>query len=176
MNPLDYVLALILGYCFVRGIFRGLVRELAAIVGVLGGFYFAYSYYPQMAATIMSWIGAAGYADIIAFVLLFVAVYLVINITGAAIRYLLNIVFLGWTDRIGGALFGVVKGVLIVAVVVAMLTTFLPKNTKLLQESIMVRHTMVISAVLVRAASADVKRLFDDHLKELRQTWQKKIQ
>jgi membrane protein required for colicin V production len=38
----------------IRGIFRGLVRELASIVGVLGGFYAAYSYYPHVAQADLS--------------------------------------------------------------------------------------------------------------------------
>jgi membrane protein required for colicin V production len=173
MNLLDYALALILGYCFVRGVFRGLVKEITSIVGVLGGFYFAYGYYPRIAHILRHWIANAGFANILAFLILFVGVYLVINIAGVAIKYLMNIVFLGWTDRIGGALFGAAKGALIVAVVVAMLTTFLPRDTALLRDSLLARHAMGVSAVLVRMVSADTKKLFDDHLKELRQTWQR---
>ncbi|RJQ85692.1 MAG: CvpA family protein [Desulfobacteraceae bacterium] len=172
MNPLDYVLALILGYCLVRGIFRGLIKELTSIIGVLGGFYFAFTYYPHMAKPLRVWVGGAGPANIIGFLILFVGVYLVISILGSIIKYLMNIAFLGWTDRVLGALFGALKGVLIVAVMIAMLTTFLPAKPIFLKGSLFVRHFNGISALMVRAASADIKSQFEIRLKELKKSWQ----
>jgi membrane protein required for colicin V production len=175
VNLLDYILAVILVYCLVRGIFRGLVKELSALIGVLGGFYFAFNYYPQMTSSLERWITTAAYARIVSFLILFFGVYLVVSIAGVVIKYLMNIAWLGWTDRLTGAFFGAIKGVLIVAVIAAILTTFLPKNTAFLSDSLLVRHTMGISSLLVRIASADMKTLYDTHLKELNQTWQRTI-
>lgn len=165
---------MILGYCLVRGIFRGLIKELSSIVGVLGGFYAGYSYYPILAKPLSRWIGTIGYANIVGFLILFVGVYLVISILGVIIKYLMNIAFLGWTDRLCGALFGACKGLLIVSVVVVMLTTFLTRNETILRESIVVRHTMGISATMVKVASTDMKSMFDTHLKDLKKSWQSK--
>ena len=174
MNLLDIVLATIIGFCLIRGIFRGLVKELSSIIGVIAGFYAAYSYYPLVADLLKRWISDSGYANILSCLILFVGVYIGISILGALIKYLMNIVFLGWTDRICGLIFGTLKGVLIVSVIVVMLTAFLPKNAVMLKESIIVRHTMVISAAMVRVASVDMKKLFTDHVKELKQSWQRK--
>ncbi|MBR9979754.1 MAG: CvpA family protein [Desulfatitalea sp.] len=174
MTLLDYVLAVILGYCLVRGIFRGLVKELSSIVGVLAGFYFAFSYYAHLAGLLSEWLPNGGYANIIGFLILFVGIYLVISIMGALIKYMMNIASMGWFDRIGGMLVGGAKGVLILAVLVAMLTTFLPKSTTLIKESTMAPHVMGISAVMVRVVSTDIKALFDNHLKELKLTWDKR--
>jgi len=41
MNALDVVIAVIVGFCLIRGIFRGLIKELSSIIGVFAGFYFA---------------------------------------------------------------------------------------------------------------------------------------
>jgi membrane protein required for colicin V production len=174
VNLLDIVLATIIGFCLIRGIFRGLVKELSSIIGVIAGFYAAYSYYPLVADLLKRWISDSGYANILSCLILFVGVYIGISILGALIKYLMNIVFLGWTDRICGLIFGTLKGVLIVSVIVVMLTAFLPKNAVMLKESIIVRHTMVISAAMVRVASVDMKKLFTDHVKELKQSWQRK--
>ncbi len=175
MNLLDYILAVILVYCLIRGIFRGLVKELSALIGVLAGFYFAFHYYPQLTETLGRWITTVAYARIISFLILFLGVYLLVSIVGVIIKYLMNIAWLGWIDRLTGAFFGAIKGLLIVSVIVAILTTFLPKNSTILRDSLLVRHTMGISSLLVRLASADMKHLFDTHLKELDQTWQSKI-
>ncbi len=174
MNLLDVVLASIIGYCLIRGIFRGLIKELSSIVGVLGGFYAAYSYYPLVARHFSKWIENDGYANMAACLILFVGVYLIISLMGVLIKYLMNIVFLGWTDRLCGLAFGTLKGLLIVAVIVVPLTTFLPKNSKILKDSTIVRHTVGISALMVHVASTDMKLLFKDNLKELKKTWHRK--
>jgi len=174
VNLLDIVLATIIGFCLVRGIFRGLIKELSSIVGVVAGFYAAYSYYPLIAKFLQRWVADPGYANILGCLILFVGVYMGISVAGAIIKYLMNIVFLGWTDRICGLVFGTLKGVLIVSVIVVLLTAFLPKNAVILKDSLVVRHTMVISTTLVRVASVDMKTLFSEHLKELKQSWKRK--
>ena len=174
MNLLDIVLATIIGFCLIRGIFRGLIKELSSIIGVVAGFYAAYSYYPLLAGLLKRWITDTGYANILACMTLFLGVYVGVSIAGVLIKYLMNIVFLGWTDRICGLVFGTLKGVLIVSVIVVLLTAFLPKNAVILRDSIVVRHTMVISTAMVRVASVDMKKLFQDHVKELKRTWQGK--
>jgi membrane protein required for colicin V production len=171
VNLLDVIFTLILGYCLVRGIFRGLIKELTSIVGVFGAFYFAYRYYPDMADLLGHWLKDADYANILAFIVLFVGVYLVINTIGAIIKYLMNIAYMGWVDRLTGAVFGTIKGLLIVVVMVAAFTAFLPSKTDLLSDSIFVRHLSGVSAVMVRAGSADMKNLFNTHLKELKEQW-----
>ena len=49
MNPFDMLIIVVLAFSVIRGIFRGLVKELSSIVGVMAGFYAAYSYYPSIA-------------------------------------------------------------------------------------------------------------------------------
>ena len=151
-----------------------MIKELSSIIGVVSGFYAAYSYYPLIAKFLKRWIADTGYANILACLILFIGIYITISIAGVLIKYLMNIVFLGWTDRICGLIFGTLKGVLIVSVIVVMLTAFLPKNSAILKDSLIARQTMVISATMVRVASVDMKKLFKDHLKELKQSWQRK--
>jgi len=58
MNFFDIIVVVILGYCFIRGIFRGLIKELSSIVGVFGGFYAAYTYYMMVAKLLSKWNGS----------------------------------------------------------------------------------------------------------------------
>lgn len=171
MNLLDYLLIAILGYCLVRGIFRGLVKELSSIVGVFGGFYAAYTYYPQISRLVGHWIDNAGYRNIVSFLILFLSIYLVVSIAGVMIKHLLNIVFLGWVDRIGGALFGSIKGVMITTVVILMLTTFLPKNAAILSQSVVSRHMMTVSATMVKMVPQEMKHRFSEKMRELKKSW-----
>ena len=62
MNLFDIVILVIIGFCLIRGGFRGLIKEVAAIVGVLGGFYGAYRYYQILGGILSKWISTDAYS------------------------------------------------------------------------------------------------------------------
>jgi uncharacterized membrane protein required for colicin V production len=70
MNPFDILILVILGYCAVRGLFRGLVKEVSSIIGVLGGFYAAYSYYALLANLLTRLISDTAYRNILSFLII----------------------------------------------------------------------------------------------------------
>lgn len=173
MNLLDYVLFGVVGYCLVRGIFRGLIKELSSIIGVMGGFYAAYSYYPLLAKQLSRWVTNTGYLSIFSFLMIFLLVFLAVSLTGVVIKYLMNISFLGWTDRICGALFGSAKGLLITVVLLLVLTTFLPKNAAILKQSWVARHLMDSSACLIQVTPKEMKQSFGTKVKEYHKSWKR---
>jgi len=99
MNFFDIIVIVILGYCLIRGVFRGFIKELSSIIGVLGGFYAAFTYYMVVAKPLSKWIANSGYLNILSFLIIFCGVFIMISILGVIINYLLKIVFLGWLDR-----------------------------------------------------------------------------
>ena len=171
MNPLDMVIIVILGYCLIRGIFRGLVREISSIIGVLAGFYAAYSYYPLLAKPLARWISNTPYLNILSFMIIFCIIFILISILGIIIKYLLNIAFLGWVDRICGAGFGIIKGILIVSVVLISLTAFLPKGAPIIKNSLLAPHVTLISEKMVKVVSKDMKPLYEAKAKEFKKAW-----
>ena len=171
MNPFDIITTVILGYSSLRGLFRGLVKELSSVVGVLGGFYGAYSYYPTVSELMSGLISNSSYRNIFGFFLIFCAVFIIISIVGVIIKYLLNVAFLGWVDRIGGVMFGTVKGILIVSVFFIALTTFLPKGAPLIEKSHMAPHVLWVSENMAKAVPHNLKRQFWDKLQDLKKTW-----
>ena len=171
MNLLDFVLAAIAGYCLIRGVFRGLIKELSSIVGVMGGFYAAYSYYPHLAKYMSRWMTDLGYQRIISFLVIFIVVFFAVSFAGMVIKYLMNIAFLGWTDRICGMLFGSIKGLLIITVILLVLTTFLPKNAAIIKQSWVAHQMIHISAYLAKITPEEMKRSFGVKVKELKKSW-----
>jgi membrane protein required for colicin V production len=107
--------------------------------------------------------------------LIFCVSFLVISILGVVIKYLLNIAFLGWVDRICGAGFGFIKGVLICSVVLIAFTTFLPKNPPLIKNSTLAPHVTNISQMMAKVVSEDMKRTYEANLKALQKAWQRNI-
>ena len=175
VNLFDGVIIIVLAYCLIRGIFRGLIKEISSLVGVLTGFYAAYSYYPLVVKFLARWISNAGYLSILSFLILFFVVFFVISILGVIINYLLKIAFLGWVDRICGALFGAIKGVLIVSVVMIPLISFLPKGATLLKDSLLAPRATLVSEKMVKVVSKDLKSAFTNNLSGLKKSWKKKV-
>lgn len=174
MNLFDIICVIILGFCLIRGIFRGLVKEITAIVGVVGGFYGAYTYYPLVGSYLKRWIDNAVYLNIVSFFAIFCGVLILVNLLGIIIKYLLNVVSSGWLDRIGGAGFGVAKGLLIVCVIFISLTTFLPKGDSLIQDSVLSPQVSSISEVMATMISKEMKLTFADKIEELKKVWKKR--
>ena len=173
MNPFDIVTTVILGYSSIRGLFRGLVKELSSVVGVLAGFYGAYSYYLTVSELMSGFVSDPAYRNIFGFFVIFCAAFVIISIIGVIIKYLLNVAFLGWLDRIGGVLFGMVKGILIVSVLFIALTAFLPKGAPLVKRSHTAPHVLWVSENMAKAVPQDLKRQFWDKLKDLKKTWKR---
>ncbi len=171
MNLFDMVCIIILGYCLVRGIFRGLIKELSSIVGVFAGFYAAYTYYMKVGKLFSSWISNTAYLNILSFLIVFCVVFIIISIIGVIIKYLLNIAFLGWVDHIFGAGFGTIKGILIVSMLLMILTAFLPKNTPLIKNSLLSPIIASVSGKMSKVVSKDMKREFVAKIEEYKKAW-----
>ncbi len=171
MNPFDILIIVILGYSLVRGLFRGLVKEVASIIGVLGGFYAAYTYYQVLAGLLAGLLHDQAYRNILSFLIIFCGVLIIIGVFGVIIKYLLNIAFLGWIDRIGGVLFGVLKGVLIVSILFITLTAFLPQGTAFIKNSELAPHVSWISEKMAKMISKEMKQDFKVKLGELKKAW-----
>jgi membrane protein required for colicin V production len=171
MNPFDIFIIIVIGYSIVRGLFRGLVREVSSIIGVLGGFYAAYSYYPHVTPFVARFIGSPSYQNIMSFLIIFCSVLIAISVLGVVIKYLLNVAFLGWIDRLCGIGFGFIKGLLIVTVLFIILTTFLPKGAPLIKKSVLAPHVMWFSEKMVNVVPPDMRKDFFSKLGEFKKAW-----
>jgi membrane protein required for colicin V production len=171
MNAFDIIVGVILAYSLIRGLFRGLVKEASSIIGVLGGFFAAYSFYGLLAGYLSGVVSNPAYRNLLAFLTIFCAVVVLVNVLAIIIKYLLKIVCLGWLDRLGGVVFGFIKGALIVAVLFLALTAFLPKGTPLIKDSLTAPYVSLVSERLATVVASDVKREFATKLDELKKAW-----
>ncbi len=171
LNSFDVVIVVVLGFCLVRGLFRGLIREVSSIIGVFGGFYGAYTYYPLAEALLVEGIGETAYSGILSFLALFCLIFAAVSLLGVAIKYLLNIAFLGWLDRLCGVLFGFTKGLLIVSVLLIALTTFLPRNSPLIRESKLSGYVTALSEMMVTMVPKEMEKTFFTRIEGMKESW-----
>ncbi len=169
MNGFDMIILVVMGYCVIRGIFRGFIREVSAIVGVLGGGYAAYSYYRPLSPLFAAWISDPSYHAIAAFLVLFCAVFLAVMLVGILIRFLVKMALLGVIDRIFGAMIGAVKGVLIVSLIFLFLVSFLPPRAGLIvQQSRLSPLVNAVSKDMVRLVPLETRKRFMNRLDDIK--------
>ena len=122
MNWLDVILLLPLLVGLVRGIMRGLVSEVIAFVVIILGVLGAKLWAPPFSAWLLrqfAW--PQGVCDVVAYVLLFLAVAVALAIIARLLTRFLKAIHLGWANRLFGGLFGIAKyGIIVLLVVFVM--------------------------------------------------------
>ena len=137
---------------------------MSGIIGVVAGFYGAYTYYPLITVYAEKWIENSGIRNLMAFFLLFCAILIIIGFISVLIRKFLKLIFLGWVDRTFGLVFGAAKGLLIVSVLFIMITTFLPKSSNILSASKFSPYIAKVSKAMTVFVSQNSRKDFLKHL------------
>ena len=171
MNSLDFIILVILGYCLIRGFFRGVIKEVSSVIGVVGGFFAARLYYADLSNLLTDWVAVASYRDILGFVLAFGVVFFTVSILGVILKYLMKVALLGWVDRLFGIGIGCLKGILVVSILLFVLTTFLPKGVRLLEKSILAGKVHTVSEQMSKLVSKEMRDKFNEKVKDLKTTW-----
>ena len=113
---IDIIILIILVVFFITGAKRGLIRQALDILGIilafLGAFYLAHYVAGYLEDSI-----ALQYTIslILSAVAIFIAIMIFFKVTGAFLKKVAEIALLGPLDRVGGGLFGLFKGVLLVS-------------------------------------------------------------
>jgi len=175
MNLFDIAIIVILGYCVIRGIFRGFIKEAAAIVAILAGFSAAYMYHGKVAPSLSQWIANPDYQLLAAFALVFFGVFFFITLVGVLIRVLARAAALGVVDRMFGAVFGGVKAVLLVTLIYIVLATFTPVGgMTFIKESKLAPPVVAAGQAIVDMMPDGVTKAYDRKIGEFKKGWGRK--
>ncbi|WP_432222525.1 CvpA family protein [Flavobacterium sp. TMP13] len=118
MTTFDMILGVLLVYGLYKGIRNGLFVELASLISLLAGIYFAIkfsSFLKDLISKQVSW--NPNTIQIIAFVLTFLAVVIGIMLLAKIFTKLADFAYLGWINKLGGGVFRLLKMILILSVV-----------------------------------------------------------
>jgi membrane protein required for colicin V production len=170
MNILDAILLSVTTLLMVRGIFRGLILEIASLAGVLVGFLAATLGYSALGPWVEHTLALdPGASRLAAFGLLFVATVLALRGLAYLMRALLRLVHLGWLDRVAGGLLGLLKAGILASITVLVLTAFLPPQTEILATSRLVPLINAAHAHAVGLLPEDLQQRFAQGRKALDQ-------
>lgn len=113
---IDIVILAILGFFFVSGMKRGLIRQVLDIVGIIIAFIGAFYLARYLAAYLEESIELNyNVCLVIAAVVLFIGIILLFHALGLLFQKIAEITIFGYVNRVGGGLFGAFKGVLLVS-------------------------------------------------------------
>jgi membrane protein required for colicin V production len=129
MTYFDYAVLGIIGLSVLIGVMRGLLREVLSILGWIAAFLVAKFYTIQLSPLLPEAIPSDSIRYLAAFVILFLVTLLVTSLLAIALSQAFKLTGLGFLDRICGAFFGIVRGLMIVGVIVFLCgLTDLPKK------------------------------------------------
>jgi membrane protein required for colicin V production len=125
MNYLDIIIGIILILFALGGLKNGIIREAFSLAAFIGGIYGAIKFSDYVG----KWLGglinvSAEWMQVISFIVVFIALALLINWLGNMLADLISSLSLGFVDKIGGAVFGIAKGFIIMGIVILLLDFF----------------------------------------------------
>lgn len=184
MNYLDIIIVIVVGYFVIRGIQRGFVTMFSAIVGFIAALIVATGMMGSVGRLLQEHLRfGKGAAYLTAYIILFVAVVLLFKLAAKIVVKLFTLTSTRWVDRIGGAVFGLFIGVLVLSVILAIISFFsftdrlLPEEEKSLLYPYVKESYPIVYNVLIKLkpAAKTFQGILDDILggkseEELKQT------
>jgi len=111
MNWLDIAIMVPLAITAVVGLKMGLIKAILSMVGLVIGVILAGRFYALLAEQ-LTFIPQAGVARIAAFAIILIGVLAAALVLAGLLKWAASMMMLGWVNRLGGAVFGVLLGAL----------------------------------------------------------------
>lgn len=172
INGLDILILAILAFAALRGFIRGLFREIAALAGVIFGFFVASHLQPYVAPFMGGIIKNQDYAHMAGYLALFLGGMLAVYFLSVALAGLMKRLDLAWLDRLGGGGVGLIKGVLFSSILLMVLTAFLSSGSPLLKSCKTGPYLLHFSSVLVSFVPEKMKERFLVKSLAIKQYWE----
>jgi membrane protein required for colicin V production len=130
---LDWILGGVIILFLLIGLYKGLVREVLGFISLLLGLFLAFNYMGKLSGAILELIPSfpTWILPPISFLLIFSLVVLLGRLLAKTLTKILSWAMLGWLNRIGGALIGFFKGLILASLFAIVLGFFSGQITPL---------------------------------------------
>lgn len=155
MNYFDYILITIVGLSMVLSIWRGFVREIISLIGLILAFFIAGRMSADVGALLHDWIENNTIANVAGFVIIFVFIMIVVGIISALIRKLVDMADLTATDRTLGVFFGAARGVFLIGVAFLAYTSYAKPDQTWMQKSLLTPYALQLSDLIGKTIPKD---------------------
>ena len=122
LNVLDYIMLGILVLLIIQGFMKGFISSLAAIAALIVGIWAAIHFSNYIAALLTEHFHPSQkWLPVLAYVITFLLVVIALMLLAKLAEKLINATGLGFLNRLGGGLLGIVKGAILVSVLILLL-------------------------------------------------------
>ena len=135
MTSLDAVFIVIFIIFFARGLWTGLVSQLAFFAALVLGFIAAGNFYETLAPFVQKIIAPPQIAFFATFTVLFLIVYFAVIASGKGLKKVAKVSLLGWFDRAMGGMLGLGKAVLLSTLIFMILSGVLSHSNAFLRKA-----------------------------------------
>ena len=169
MNVLDIILGCLLLYSVYSGLKNGLFVELASLLALIVGIYVTIKFSAVMRdflVNAMSW--SPKYISVVAFALTFLVVVVCIHLCAKIFTGVASFAYLGWLNKLAGAIFSLLKTILILSIVLNLFQKInvngIMASKETLDASVFYNPIQEISAYIFPS----LEKLFYESMKDLK--------
>ena len=124
MNWLDIVILVIIAIATFLGLRIGIIKAALSLAGLIVGVILAGRYYIPFSQQ-LSFIPQASIAKIVAFAIILIGVMIIAIVLAMLLKWAASVMMLGWVNRLGGAVFGLVLGAIFCGALLVMWVKFI---------------------------------------------------
>jgi membrane protein required for colicin V production len=172
MTPADWLICALVLVNVITAATQGFFSEALTMAGLVVGYIVAAWQYRGLAEWFESFLKNPWLAEILGFLIIFFAIVLLFGIAARIARWVMKESGLSGVDRFLGAVLGLLKGGLMVAVILMGMTAFTP-TSKLLEKSQLAPYFLVVGRAAIWVAPAELRARFNQGLDLLHQAPQK---
>ena len=174
-TPPDIIICLILGFFTFNGFRHGFIKEMARLISLGGGFILASKFHHLIIPYLKDYIDTSNIQVTVAYMGVFILSVIVISIIAKILQKFIELVLLGWLNRLLGLLLGLLKGFLITSLIIFIIQALPLKldkdNTiwqKLENESVMYQICSHVKELVILTMPIDDKLdTFEETIKEI---------
>ncbi len=168
MTAADWIILALLLFNVVAAAAQGFFSEALTMAGLVVGYIVAAWQYRSFAQWLESFFKNAWFAEILGFLIIFFAIVLLFGLAARIARWVMKESGLSGLDRFLGAVLGLLKGGLMVAVILMGMTAFTP-TSKLLEKSQLAPYFLVVGRAAIWLAPSELRARFYQGLDLLHQ-------
>lgn len=123
MNWLDIVILVAIAMATFLGLRMGLIKAVLSLAGLIIGVVLAGHYYNPFSQQ-LPFIPQASIAKVVAFAIILIGVMIIAAVLARLLTWAAKVIMLGWVNHLGGAVFGLLLGVIFCSALLAMWVNF----------------------------------------------------
>lgn len=127
INYFDIFVIIAMAFFFIKGAYSGFFEEISGIVAIILSIFLLRMY----GTAVADFIGKYSSSSLnypFAVIIIVVGSFIGVSLTARVLSKIMQVTFTGWINRLFGAIFGIVKGVLLTGIVAFVLSWFLKED------------------------------------------------